>query len=1073
MLRHALIWFALWACAISAAAQTPTATLSGIVSDVSGAAAPGVTVSVHNQSTGVFASAVTDARGSFVVPYLEPGRYRVEAELSGFKRYVQSDVLLEIGRVLSLNIRLEIGAIEETVTVVRETTLLKTETSSISEVIENTAVTNLPLASRRLAGLSQLTGMVTFNDENENDAGIVNFALAGGRSRQQQWVWDGSNHQGVTLFTGVIQLSPPVEAIQEMKIESNSYPAEYGRSIGGVISMTTKSGTNKYQGVLYGFHRNDKLDSKNYFAATKPPREYTTFGGTFGGPIVRNQSFFFFSYEGARRQDGVTRIFNVPTEAELRGDFSGRTGTLIDPVTRQPFPNNIIPASRIDPIGAALAALYPAPNVPGAVSGGNNFRLNTTNDVSADTYIARVDHNFRAADRISVRFTGYDNPVRSGRVYALPEGDPSAVDMNQRQLHFAGTWIHTFSPTLLSESRALYSKRENDNPLPYPTTIVGDIGLQGIDQTVMPRINITGYSSIGPGTQYRFVKPQLTYNVGQVMSWFSGPHSVKFGGEWRRSAVDDNAASTTFSFNDVATGRGFAVAALLLGWSNAVSSSAGQTQLVSDYFAAFVQDDWRINEALTLNVGLRWELDTPRLERNNQQSGFDPIPINPVSGTPGIVTFAGLDGVSRYAHDFDTNNFGPRFGFAWQPFNLKKTVIRGGYGLITGSLYDASLTRTNLVGFGDVRSFTSPDNGLTPAVRLSDGVPPGPGTTLWPGLGAVPVGQAPITQPDFFAQDHENTYAHQFNVTWQQQLTDTLSLEAAYVGNLGRNIGAPAVNINEIPPELRGAVADQRLRPFPQYGDVLWRAANIGRSSYHGLNIKAERRFSAGFNLLANYTYAKFMDDVEANSEAGGAPGSGLQSIYARELDWARSGNDVRHRLVASSVVEVPVGRGRRWNVKPIADALIGGWNVGVIAEYRSGLPYGVIESSNRLNAFSASQRPNLVGDPELSSDRPLEERIARWFNTDAFVFPGNGVIGTAPRNVADGPGLIKWDLSLSKNVPVSAERYFQIRAEVYNLFNRVNLGLPGGSRGTATFGTISSTSTNAREVQLGLRFVF
>jgi hypothetical protein len=1073
MVRGWVIGLALLGGALDAHAQTPTATITGTVADASGAAIPGATVSVHNQNTGVATTAVSNERGLYVIPYLEPGRYRVDAELSGFKRYVRSDLVLELGRVLSVDIRLEIGTLEETVTVTPETPLLKTETSSIHQVIENANVTGLPLASRRVAGLSQLTGNLTFNDENENDAGIVNFALAGGRSRQQQWVWDGSNHQGVTLFTGVIQLSPPVEAIQEMRIESNGYPAEYGRSIGGVISMTTKSGTNAFQSVLYGFHRNDALDARNFFAAAKAPRKYTVFGGTFGGPIVRNQTFFFFSYEGARRRDGVTRIFSVPTEAEIRGDFSGRPGALIDPVTRQPIPGNIIRPERLDPIGVALAQTYPAPNVPGAASGANNFQMNVSNKVGADTYIARVDHNFNADDRISARFTGYNAPVRPERLFRRPEADPVALDSNQRQLHFAGTWIHSFSPSFLSESRALYSKRENDNPLPFPSTFASDVGLTGIDATTMPRVTLTGYTAIGPGTQYRFVKPQLTYNLGQTLSWYRGSHNVKFGGEWRRSAVDDDAQSTSFSFNDVATGRGFALAALLLGHPVSVSSTGGTTSLVSDYFAAFIQDDWKPLKGLTLNVGLRWEMDTPRLERDNRQSGFDSGPINPVSGTPGIVTFAGRDGVSRYAHEFDKDNFGPRIGFAWQPFGVAKTVVHGGYGLVTGSLYDASLTRTNIVGFGDVRSFTSPDNGLTPAIRLRDGVPPGPGTELGPGFGAVPVGQAPVIAPDFFAQDHENTYAHQFNATLQQQLTLSLLLEAGYIGNLGRNIGAPGVNINEIRPEDRGAIQDQRLRPFPQYGNVIWRAANIGRSSYHAFNVKMERRFINGFNLLANYTWAKFMDDVEANSEAGGGPGDGLQSIYARELDWSRSGNDIRHRLVASSVFEIPVGTGRRWELNRLADAIVGGWSLGLIAEYRSGLPYGVIESSNRLNAFSSSQRPNLVGDPELPSDRPLEEQVARWFNTDAFAFPGNGVLGNAPRNVGDGPGLVKWDMSLSKNVNFSDNRYVQIRAEFYNLFNRTNLGLPNGSRGSGAFGSINSTATPAREIQLGLRVVF
>jgi hypothetical protein len=1057
--------------------QTPTARITGVVSDESGAVVPGAAVSMQNLKTGQSFSTTANQSGLYGLPYLEPGSYRMEAQANGFRRYVRPKLAVETGRVISLDITLQIGESSESVTVKAEAPLLQSDTSSITQTIENANVISMPLASRRSARLVALMGNVTFGDENEGDAGIVNFSMAGGRSRQQQWLWDGGNLQGVTLFTGVIQLSPPVEAIQELHVEVNAYPAEYGRSTGGVISMTTKSGTNEFHGVLYGFHRNDALDARNFFAAAKAPRKYTVFGATLGGPVKKDRTFFFFSYEGARRRDASTRIYNLPTDPEKRGDFSARSGTLIDPVTRTPFPGNIIPSSRFDRIGSAFAQLYPSPNVPGAASGANNFRINIVDKVRADTYIARADHTFNQNDRISIRYTGYDTPFRAGRVFSRPEADPSGSDSNQRQFHLMGTWIHVFSPKFLSETRLLYSRRSNDNPLPFPSTFVKDVGLTGVADTTMPTVSLIGLTGLGPGNQLRLVKPQQTVNIGQTFSWYSGKHTVKFGGDWRRSLVDDQFGTSqagAFSFNDISTGPGFSLAALLLGRPVSASVSAGATSLRSDYFAAFIQDDWKIAPKLSLNIGIRWDLETPRLEQQNRQSGFDAVPINPVSGTAGVVTFAGLNGVSRYAHNFDVKNLGPRFGFSWKPLSGDKTVIRGGYGWMTGSIYDASLTTTNIAGFGEARSFASPDNGLTPAFILANGVPTPPKEALGPAFGAVAVGQSVRLSPQFFDRNHRSPYAHQYNLTVQHQIISTLMLETAYIANLSHRIGGPGVNINEVRPELRGAVQNQTLRPFPQFGNVTWLSPNWGNSSYHSMNLKLEKRLSGGFNLLANYTWSKFLDDIEANSEAGGAPGSGQQSYYARHLDKSRSGNDIRHRLIASSVMELPFGAGRRWKMDNIvADAIVGGWNFGLTTEFSSGLPFGVIEATNRLNAFSPSQRPNLIASPALASDRPRSEQVRQWFSTTAFAFPGAGVLGNAARTVGDGPGLINVDVSMLKDFRITEKRYLQLRGEFYNLFNRPNFGLPNGSRGVPAFGTINSTRTPGRQIQIGARFVF
>ncbi len=962
------------------------------------------------------------------------------------------------------------GAVTESVVVSAQSPLLQAETSAVSTLVENATIRNMPLASRRIGSLVRLMGNVTFGSEASWE-GISNFSIAGGRARQQIWQLDGGNLQGVMLVTGIVSVAPPVEAMEEFRVQANGYPAEFGRSTGGFISMTTKSGTNRFRGSLYEFLRNDAFDARNFFSATKPPLRYNVFGGTLGGPVIRDRTFFFFSYEGTRRRDGVTRILNVPTQSEVAGDFSSSTGTLMDPQSRLPFAGNRIPVSRLDGVGAALAKLYPAPNVAGAPSGNRNFLQNAVNKTRGDSYIVKVDHVLSQKNRISGRYLKFRSPVEPGRVFPNPAAD-NVGDQLSDQFHITGNWVRTVGATLFNELRYNYNRRTNEDPSLYPSTITADVGLRGVAQDGTPNINVTGFNAIGQGGQYRLAGPGFQHQILEAVSWTRGKHQVKFGGEWRSSEMPDlwgDSRAGQFAFNDVATGRGFGLAALLLGWTNTATVNTGFTSARMNYLAAYIQDDWKVSPRLMLNLGLRWDMDTPRSERDNLQTGFDSVAINPVSGTPGIITYAGRDGVSVYAHGFDKNNFGPRFGFAYRPLD-DRLILRGGYGLMYGPIYDDSITRANVVGFGDVRQFQSSDNGITPALLLRNGVPTPPAEPLGPGFGAVPLGAAPRITPDFYDQNQRATYAHHLNFSAQRQLFGSFLLEASYTANLAHRVSGRATNVNEIRPERRGARQDQALRPFPQYANVTQRAVNWGNSSYHGLNIKVEKRFSRGLNLLSNYTWSKFLDDVQSAADAGGG---GPQSYYARQLDKALSGNDIRHRWVSSAVYELPVGRGRRVDIGNRAlDLALGGWSVGVISELRTGLPFGVTEQTNRLNAFSSSQRPNLTGDWRMASGRSRADSINRWFNTAAFASPADGVLGNAPRAFAIGPGTVSLDTSLLKDFAFREAATLQLRGEFFNMLNRPNFGLPNRTRGNAAFGSIGSAS-GGRQIQLGLRLVF
>ncbi|MFL6417109.1 MAG: TonB-dependent receptor domain-containing protein, partial [Bryobacteraceae bacterium] len=1052
-------------CALSA---QNTASITGTITDKTGAVVPGAVVTLVNTATSATVNGKSNNSGIYLVSFLSPGDYTFTVESPSFRRYTRN-LTLVTGQVLSLDLTLEVGATSDTLTVTSETPLVQAATSDVSHLVEQAFIQNMPLESDRSGALVRLLPGVTFISE-ETFEPQLNFSIAGGQGRSGEYRLDGGNITLNALLTRTTEFNPPVEATQEMKVEVNGYSAEYGHSTGGVFSITSKSGTNQFHGAVYENFRNSELDARSFFAPSVAPRRYNVYGAEIDGPIRKDKTFFMFSFEGTRRVDGQTRVYSYPSRQQVTGNFSDQATPVIDPLTRLPFTGNIIPASRLDAVGAKLAALYPAPNVAGARPGANNYIANTSDRVSGDTYFGKVDHIFNDRDRISGRFIEYPSTQVTGNAIPNRAEDPNAQSQNFNLINISPSWFHTFGPTLFNEARYTYSHRNGEFPSFEGYGVAGQVGLSGVPSSGVPEVNVTGLTSLGRSNQWRYLKPQITHTLDETMTWFRGKHNVKFGGEWRRSSNRDTwgtSASGQLGFNNVLTGSG--LAALELGWVTTANVVTGDTITRTDYLGAFVQDDWKVTSRLTLNIGVRYDLDTPRWETRNYQTGFDPSAINPVSGTPGIITYAGQNGVSKYAHNWDINNIGPRFGFAWNaPHDL--FVLRGGYGLVFGPEYDASLGRAMNTSYSDNRAISSPDNGVTPAFILSSGVP-NPGFGSGAGFGAVRIGQPTVFSPDFIDQDHQNLYAHHFNASLQRQLSGTMLLELEYLGNMGHRIGGGGtVNVNEVLPQLRGATQNQVLRPYPQYGNVLWRSPDWGNSTYNALNIKVEKRFSGGLNFLTTYTWSKFLDDIAAPSELATAANGGQQSYYARHLDKGLSGNDIRHRVTASFVYEFPVGKRKRFAIQnSLLDAVIGGWSLGMIAELRSGAPYSVYEQTNRLNSFSPGQRSNLVADPELATDRPRAQLVQQWFNTLAFVFPGNGVLGNASKSPGTGPGFANFDTSLLKDFHLTEKRYVQFRSQFYNLFNRPNFANPNGLRGNAAFGQISSTVNGGRFIQLSL----
>ncbi len=797
-LSFLLLLCALFAGSLSAQDQ---GRLTGTVTDNSGAVIPAAEVTIRNVATGVERKAQTNENGVYVFSYVAPGNYEVGVEYPGFKT-AQSKVTIETGYTRVADFAMEVGELTEVITVEATTPLLESATSSVGQFIERETVFNMPLASRRSASLVRLMGNVAFRSEDGGEQ-VPKFSMAGGRSQNQMWTLDGSVVQNMSIGTQQLALNPPAESLQEFKAEQNNYAAEYGRAGGGFIVMTTRSGTNSFHGAAYEFFRNDAMDARPFFARDLAPLRYNIFGASAGGPIAKNKSFYFFNYEGSRRRNGVTYSSDdVPHAIEKGGDFSNRAGlSLMDPLGGV-FENNIIPQSRLDPIGAKVANLYPDPNVAGDITKApaNNFINNASNALDQNFFTGKFDQNMGENDRVSVRFMWVNAPENIPAVFPNEFADPRAGTRENRHWNTTVNWIHNFSPTVINEFRFNWGDRKHINRSAARFSGAnGEFGIQGVNPESFAQFNVNGLTSLVPGNQERIQTPIRTIEVVENQTWVRGSHQIKYGFNWRYGRnIDDqnNQTGGSFSFGNRATGVG--LAELLLGHvGSAAINDADILDRRTDYYGFFVQDDWKATSKLTLNLGLRYEFDTPLWDRNNRMNGFDWNTINPVSGLPGVVTFAGLDGMGKYAHDTYLGGLGPRIGIAYQL--TPKTVIRTGYAINYYGEYNGAVPNAFALGFSTQGNFNSPDGGFTRAFALENGMPPTETAELGPAFGSVEFGQAPLVAPQYLRQGQRNPMVQQWNFGIQRQLSNDFLVEATYMANVAHRLGGPNFNWNMIP----------------------------------------------------------------------------------------------------------------------------------------------------------------------------------------------------------------------------------------------------------------------------------
>jgi hypothetical protein len=1052
--------------AFSAAAQT----ITGDIHDPAGSAIPNARVRIINHQSGASQSTLSNEAGGFRAGSLAPGDYRVEVEAEGFQKLVRGPLTLEVGQVAALDLALQLGPRSETVTVTEAAPLVESQTSSQGQVVNREMLAGLPLPNRAASSLAALAPGVVMIDTGVGTAeNYPVFSVAGGRARNQSFTLDGGNVSNAVGLTRPQQLTTlPVDAMQEFKVVANNYSAEYGHSTGGIVAMSTRAGTNQFHGSLFESLQNDIFNARNFFSASRAPVRLNQYGGTFGGPIRKDKTHFFVTWEQTRQLTSFDTTATVSTLANRAGVFSS---PITDPTTHQPFPGNAIPVSRFDPVAAAALQFFPLPNRTGTATGASNFAGSSRDALDRNIVVGRLDHQFRPADLFTARYYINDANTNNSGAYGIPTADPLADITDVRIQSMLASYTHIFTPAVTSDFRYTYLRRKFLDTRPgFDANLAQQIGLTGVSNAAFPAFTISGYgvpagivlgnvtipsagAALGnPSAVYRFQTPIVDQQLQESISWFRGKHALKFGAEFRRGANDeirDRGSAGNFTFSPLLTGN--ALATFLLGDANAASIQASdKIPSRASYGAVYLQDDWRVSTRLTLNLGLRYEVEFPRYVVGNRMNSFDPAAINPVSGTPGVVTFAGVDGTPTRAYRTDWNNVGPRVGFAWRAPGSRDTVIRGGVGVFYGPTISNSIGDVASLGFSTSASYTVSQAATQYALQLRDGFPAATRQPLTPAFGAVPLGQKPNTAVSFFNPAQVAPISYQFNLGVQREVARDLVVEAGYIGNVSHHLTANDLSLDQVPPQLATSGNAQLVRPFPQFSNVTWINPSIGNSTYHAVFVRAEKRMSHNLSFLAHYTFSKFLDDVEAANEFG-ATGSYMDADN-RRLDKGRSGSDVPQRLVVEALYEFH------------------GFKFGVLETAESGPTFTVLASADTTNSFAAGPlRPNLLHDPSLPAD---QRTVGRWFDTTAFANPAPLTFGNSPRSGLRAAPVVTTDATIERSFRF-AERYrIDLRGEFYNLLNHAIFNIPGFTLGAPDFGVVSS-ARNPRTAQLAARLSF
>jgi len=1050
---------------LTGSAQSVYGSIQGTVTDSSGAAIVGAEVTTREMPTGIVQKVQTNKDGLYVLPNLKPGTYDVVAHNSGFKDIEYPGIAVHVGDAISLNLSLSVGGASTSVEVSTEAPLLRTEDTVTGSVVEEQTIKQLPLNGRSAFSLALLTPGVQQAAVSNGTSADSQPRLSGGRSRTNEVTLDGTSITDPRRGSSVI--APNLDAIQEFAVITNGIPAQYGRMAGGIITATLKSGTNHFHGNAFEFYRGSGMGAaRNYFAATVPKLVYNQFGGIIGGPIKENKLFFFSDYQGTRQRSQSIYNLTLPTAQEQQGDFSdilgaavgqdplGRTvykNQIFDPATtrtvngavvRDPFPGNVIPKSRWDTAATQIAALYIAPNKAGFSQNYYNLQPGGLNHDQAD---GRVDMQIDPADLAFARLS-YDRTFTiATRPWPQAGGNTGEIDTFYDS---AMAWTHTFSSTLVNDLRVGFLRGELDRLT--PSTNVDSLLIPNLVQEALPSIAPAGYQGIGdsPG----FDPTQQEYQVTDNVTVVKGKHILSFGADFRRFNINDlQLTATSYNFNTLQTSNGTntstgnSFASLLLGLSSqyTADTNTGRFYERSNYFGVYGQDAYKVNRNLTLDLGLRYDVEQNPNELDYNGSNFDLA-----SGQ--IITMRQL-GTNRIQHT-QWGNFGPRVGFTWNPFN-KGTVVRGSYGIFYMPLTGRATSAYNR--FPKDQPFTLQTSNYTAAVVLS----------RTPAITPSANGYNLSQQND--DQNAHVPYFQQVSFDVQQQLPWRFVAQVGYTNSVARHLWEN-VQYNQIPIAAVQAAGGgtQSMRPYPNF-------ANIGyflesqSTSYNALLAQVQRRFENGLMLQAAFTWSKFID-VNDDNFSGLLP----QDQYNLKAERGLSLANIPTRFVISSLYDLPFGKGRKYVQHGVLSGIIGGWEAGGIFSVQSGQQTWIKAANNTSGTFSQMMRPNLTGSPFLPNS---QRTLGHWFNTGAFTAPALLTFGSSSKTPnIQGPMWYNLDFNIHRDIPmpITESTRVELRGECFDCANHPNFMPPNGTFGASNFGQITSASAS-RVIQVSGKLWF
>ncbi|MGC1784664.1 MAG: TonB-dependent receptor [Acidobacteriaceae bacterium] len=1147
-------------CTPRLSAQTATGSIVGTVTDQTGGVIGKASVTLTDVDTNqIIRTVATDQRGYYTLTLVPPATYKLSVEANGFREFLRPGIKLDVDVTLTVNASLRVGNISQKVIVSGEPSLLQRQTSSLGTVVLNQPIVDLPVNGRNSYSFATLVpGVIAsygFTQPAFDEYNDQFVSINGSRPNANSFLLDGGVNSE-PAFNGP-GLYPSIDMVQQYKVQTNNYSAQFPNTAGGVINVVTKSGTNKFHGSLYEFYRSTGLNANNFFAnragLSRAPFRYNQFGGSVGGPIFRNRTFFFFSYEGLRWTQAVTTTATVPTAAERGGDFSGQPLPIYNPFTttlnpvsgqysRTQFSDNIIPKHLLDPTAMALLNYLPLPNQPGTPLV-NNFVSNTSSPIIKNDFSLRIDQQLPANSRLFGRFsisdTAQDRPPVWGNTSDLAIGSPVLGDDTLRQMQATIDDTTVLSPRVVLNLNSSFVRYHLNRTPPGEGIPETEFGFPAYFSQLakspqcFPSISIPGVgsaqsiSNIGSGLamgSFCFVgilnDAYQTFNETGNITATVGAHTLKFGADLGIGLVATarfNNAGGYYGFGpDFTQGpspfdggtSGVGFASFMLGVGDTGFNYTGGPNEITNYkyYGGYFEDDWRALQNLTLNLGIRYDYDTPWTERRNRITTWNPTASSPlqVPGLPPLVgglSFPGTNGESRYQSDPDfRTGIQPRLGFAFDAG--RNTVIRGGYGIFMAPVVGGGFNGSSVpnTGFLGSTPWVNSLDGVTPKNLLGNPYPDGFvfATGSSQGL-ATDLGQSIVAM----ARTRRTSYAEQWNLNVQHTFPLHFLVEVAYAGSHGVHLYGD-YNANQLPnrylslgngllsqvsnpfqghittgPLSGPTVAQsQLLLPYPQFtGLTLGNGSFYGSSSYNSLQLSAERRFENGFALMVAYTRSKLMDNVgatETGFPGGTYAGGGIQDWDNLASAWAVGSFDTPNYLAVNGTYDLPFGRHKKWlNTNGVANYLIGGWQLNGIAYVESGNPLQVFTASNTLHNNGGTQVANWNGRNPIP-DTPIKDRLNAYFNVADFSAPPAFTYGNSPRllGALRDDGLIDLDLSGIKNTKVG--RYtLQFRAEAFNLFNHTQFGPPDTALGDGTTGIVSSQLNNPRELQFALKLLF